>query len=214
MGRPAPTSCPWSQYCSEPWPLAVLKPRNPAIPREAVIGILYAMALVGSLLLGDKLSGGAAYVTKTLVGSMLWVTWPIVGVTAAVYVVLLVFHYVYRDRFIALVDDSGSARDQKRWDFLFFTTQGVITVLIVPVAGVLLAYAFLMIPAAIAAIFTRRWGTAVILGWSVGMVACVSGVFLSFFQDLPYGPTLILCLGSAFLLALGIRIVVPAAARN
>jgi zinc/manganese transport system permease protein len=194
--------------------LAVLKPRNPAIPREAVIGILYAMALVGSLLLGDKLSGGAAYVTKTLVGSMLWVTWPVVGVTAAVYVVLLVFHYVYRDRFIALVEDSGSARDQKRWDFLFFTTQGVITVLIVPVAGVLLAYAFLMIPAAIAAIFTRRWGTAVILGWSVGMVACVSGVFLSFFQDLPYGPTLILWLGSAFLLALGIRIVVPAAARN
>ena len=30
--------------------LAVIKPRGPAIPREAVIGILYAMALVLSLL--------------------------------------------------------------------------------------------------------------------------------------------------------------------
>jgi zinc/manganese transport system permease protein len=194
--------------------LAVFKPRSPVVPREAVIGILYAMALVGSLLLGDKLSGGAGYVTKTLTGSMLWVTWPIVGVTTAVYVLLLVFHFVYRERFISLVEGGESLTHQRRWDFLFFTTQGIITVLIVPVAGVLLAYSFLMIPAAIAAIFTRSWGAAVALGWSVGMVACVGGVFLSFFQDLPYGPTLILCLGLAFLLALVVRLAVPALARS
>jgi len=65
--------------------LALLKPSNPLIPREAVIGILYALALVASLLLGDKLPGGGAYVTKTLAGSMLWVSWPLVGVTAVVY---------------------------------------------------------------------------------------------------------------------------------
>jgi zinc/manganese transport system permease protein len=71
-----------------------------------------------------------------------------------------------------------------------------------------------MIPAAIAAIFTRSWGRAVVLGWSVGMVACVGGVFLSFFRDFPYGPTLILCLGLAFLLALVVRLAVPALARS
>lgn len=194
--------------------LAMFKPRSRAIPREAVIGILYAMALVASLLIGDKLPGGAAYVTQTLTGSMLWVSWPIVGITTAVYVVLLAFHFVYRERFIGLVEDDGSVAHQRRWDFLFFTTQGIITVLIVPVAGVLLAYSFLMIPAAIAAIFTRSWGAAVLLGWSVGMVACVCGVCLSFFRDLPYGPTLILCLGLAFLIALGIRIALPATARS
>jgi zinc/manganese transport system permease protein len=192
--------------------LAVLKPRSRAVPREAVIGILYAMALVGCLLLGDKLQGGAAYVTKTLSGAMLWVTWPIVAVTALVYAGLLVFHYLFRERFIRLVEGGEAVKRQRLWDFLFFTTQGIITVLIVPVAGVLLAYAFLMIPAAIAAMFTRRWGPAVVLGWSVGMTACVAGVCLSFFRDLPYGPTLILCLGLAFLLAVGIRAAVPAAA--
>jgi ABC-type Mn2+/Zn2+ transport system permease subunit len=137
-----------------------------------------------------------------------------VGITTAVYVVLLIFHYVYRGKFIELAENGGSMEHQRRWDFLFFTTQGIITVLIVPVAGVLLAYAFLMIPAAIAAMFTKRWGPAVLMGWVVGMVACVSGVCLSFFRDLPYGPTLILCLGLAFLLAVGIRAVVPATARS
>jgi ABC-type Mn2+/Zn2+ transport system permease subunit len=145
---------------------------------------------------------------------MLWVTWPIVGITAAVYVVLLLFHYVYRERFIELADNGGTIKHGRRWDFLFFTTQGIITVLIVPVAGVLLAYAFLMIPATIAAMFTRSWGAGVILGWSVGMTACVSGVCLSFFRDLPYGPTLILCLGLAFLLAVGIRVAIPATPRS
>jgi zinc/manganese transport system permease protein len=190
--------------------LAVLKPRNPMIPREAIIGILYALTLVASLLMGDKLSGGGAYVTKTLAGSMLWVSWPIVGVTAAVYLVLLVFHYVYRRQFIGLAEGSGSPRHEKLWDFLFFTTQGIITVLIVPIAGVLLAYAFLMIPAAIAALFTKRWGVGVLLGWGLGLVACLIGLSLSYFHDLPYGPTLILSLGTFFAAALVVRVARPA----
>jgi len=190
--------------------LALLKPRNPMVPREAVIGVLYAMALVASLLLGDKLAGGEAYVCKTLAGSMLWVSWPIVGVTAAVYVVLMIFHFVFRRRFIALAEEDGSIRRVKLWDFLFFATQGIITVLIVPVAGVLLAYAFLMIPAAIAAMFTRRWGVAVVVGWSLGMMACVIGLCLSYFHDLPYGPTLILSLGVFFAAALIVRAVMTA----
>lgn len=194
--------------------LAWIKPREGGIPREAVIGILYAMALVATLLIGDKMAGGAGYVSKTLTGAMLWVSWPIVIVTTAVYVVLLVFHYAFRRRFIALADEARSLDREKLWDFLFFTTQGIITVLIVPVAGVLLAYALLMIPAAIAAMFTRRWGVAVILGWSVGMVACLSGVCLSYYRDLPYGPTLILCLGAAFLVAVTARAVVPSTPRG
>jgi ABC-type Mn2+/Zn2+ transport system permease subunit len=46
------------------------------------------------------------------------------------------------------------------------------------------------------------------------MAACASGVCLSYFQDLPYGPTLILCLGLVFLVAVGIRAALPATARS
>ena len=191
--------------------LALIKPRNRAIPREAVIGIMYALALVASLLLADKLRGGEAYVTKTLSGSMLWVTWPLVGVTVFVYVVLLLFHYKFRHKFIALAEKSPGMQNEKSWDFLFFATQGVITVLIVPIAGVLLAYAFLMIPAAIAAMFTKKWGTAVVLGWSVGFIACAMGLSLSYFCNLPYSPTLILSMGSFFIIAVIVRSLIPKA---
>ncbi len=188
--------------------LAVVRPRSRLIPREAVIGIMYAMALVACLMLGDKHVGTDA-VTKTLTGCMAWVTWPLVAVTAAVYVGLALFHYVFRRRFIALVENPGGSGREGLWDFLFFATQGVITVLIVPIAGVLLAYAFLMIPAAIAAMFTRRWGKGLALGWSLGFLACVLGVSGSYFFSLPYGPTLVLSLGAFFTVSVFIRAALP-----
>ena len=67
-----------------------------------MIGVLYALALVATLLLGDKLPGGTDSVTKTLVGSMLWVTWPLVGVTALVY--------AGAGRFFTTCIDTGSSR--------------------------------------------------------------------------------------------------------
>lgn len=194
--------------------LAVLSPRNRLIPREAVIGILYALALVASLLLGDKLSGGTAYVEKTLAGSMLWVTWPLVAVTTVVYVALIALHWVFRRRFTVLTDDPAAVRSPRLWDFLFFATQGIITVLIVPVAGVLLAYAFLMIPAAIALLFTRDWTRALALGWGAGFVASLVGLWSSYRFDWPYGPTLVLSLGLVFVCAVFVRALLPAGARE
>ena len=189
--------------------LAVIKPRNRLIPREAVIGIMYALALAASLLLADKLSGGETYVTKTLSGSMLWVTWPLVIVTVVAYIILLLFHFKFRSQFIALTEKKLAIKNEKFWDFLFFTTQGIITVLVVPIAGVLLAYAFLMIPAAIVAMFTRKWAGAVAIGWGVGLMACIIGLFASYFFDLPYGPSLVLSLGGFFVCAVIIRAFLP-----
>ena len=102
--------------------LALIKPKTRAIPREAVIGILYAMALVISLLLTDKLPDAEAYVTATLSGSLLWVSWPLVTVTAVVYILLLIFHYIFRERFITLAENPQSIKNEKLWDFIFFTT--------------------------------------------------------------------------------------------
>jgi ABC-type Mn2+/Zn2+ transport system permease subunit len=163
------------------------------------------MTLVASLLLGDKMSGGEACVTKTLSGSMLWLTWPLAMVTVLVCILLLLFCFKFHCKFVALAENRNDIKNQKLWDFLFFLTQGMITVLVVPVVGVLLDYAFLMIPAAIATLFTKRWIPAVALGWAVGFAACLIGLVSSYNGNFPYGPTLVLCLGIAFLGAITLR---------
>ena len=183
------------------------KPKDTNIPHEAVIGIIYGLALVASIMVADKFSGGAAYVTQTLAGTMLWVNWPLVLVTVVVYALLSLFHYRFREKFIAITECKFCWPDENRWDLLFFISLGIITVLIVPIAGVLLAYGFLMIPAAIATLFTKNWGKALRIGWTVGFIASIAGLLSSYFFNLPYGPTLVLALGVFFLGALLLRVI-------
>jgi len=185
--------------------LAYIKPQNKAIPHEAVIGIIYGLALVASVMVADKYSGGAAYVTQTLTGCMLWVSWPLVYITVGVYALLALFHYRFRGKFIGLTEGTIDVKNENLWDLLFFITLGIITVLIVPIAGVLLAYAFLMIPAAIATLFTHEWGRGLKMGWGVGFLASMCGLAASYFFRLPYGPTLVLALGLFFLTAIFIK---------
>ena len=185
--------------------LAYVKPKNVNIPHEAVIGIIYGLALVASIMVADKISGGLAYVTQTLAGVMLWVSWPLVIVTVVVYAVLAIFHYRFREKFISITERRRDLPNENSWDLLFFVSLGIITVLIVPIAGVLLAYAFLMIPAAIATLFTSEWGKALRIGWGVGFITSLIGLFSSYSFDLPYGPTLVLTLGLFFMGALALR---------
>jgi zinc/manganese transport system permease protein len=77
--------------------------------------------------------------------------------------------------------------------------------MIVPIAGVLLAYSFLMIPASIAGMFSGGWLRAVAIGWLAGLLACLAGLVASYGWDLPYGPTLVLSLGLFFFVAVIIR---------
>ena len=182
--------------------LAYVKPQNKQIPHEAIIGIIYGLALVASLMVADKISGGLAYVTQTLCGTLLWVSWPLVFVTVGVYILLAVFHYKFRNKFMAITEKKQLVKNENQWDFLFFITLGIITVLIVPIAGVLLAYSFLMIPAAISLFFTREWKKGLQIGWTVGFIASLAGLFSSYFFNLSYGPSLVLAQGIFFLGAL------------
>ena len=166
------------------------------------------MALVASLMVADKISGGTAYVTQTLSGCMLWVNWPLVWVTILVYGILGWLHFKFRHPIIAITEKGHSGND-KKWDLLFFLSLGIITVLIVPIAGVLLAYAFLMIPAATAALFTNSWTKALVIGWAAGFLSSLLGLFSSYHFHLPYGPTLVLSLGLCFLIALVFRFLKP-----
>lgn len=189
--------------------LAVLRPRNRLIPQEAVIGILYGMALVASLMLAEKMRQGGVALNATLTGSMLWVSWPLVRLTVMIFAGFGLLHIACRKPILRLTDDASAWPRRAAWDFLFFVTQGMITILIVPVVGVLLDYGFLMIPAAIGTLFSRRWLPALLIGWGTGFASCVLGLMVSYTTDSPYGPTLLLAMGAFFLAALALSILLP-----
>jgi len=201
--------------------LAVVKPKSKNIPREAVIGIIFAISLLACFAITDPVNGGEMLFDGTLKGDLDFVTWGLVKVTVIVYLLLLVFHYLFRKKFIALVEKPETVKNAWFWDFLFFLSQGIITILIVPVAGVFLAYVFLMLPAAMATMFKKEWKSALLLGWFLGFIACVLGLFASFniwdlrfFENWPYSSTLVVFMGVFFLIALLIRCTKPLKANS
>ena len=91
------------------------------------------------------------------------------------------------------------------WEFLFFATFAVVITLAVNVAGVLLVFAFLIIPAFSASVLTATLGRRLVIGWIFGVFGSTVGLWLSFSADLPVGATVVSVLGLLPLIAVGLK---------
>jgi zinc/manganese transport system permease protein len=63
----------------------------------------------------------------------------------------------------------------------------------VPIAGVLMVFSFLVVPAVIANLFTADKRKLAIIAWTSGAIASILGLWLSYTKDLPTGP-LVVCM--------------------
>jgi zinc/manganese transport system permease protein len=174
------------------------------VPQEAIIGIVYVMASAAAILVADRSPRGGEAIKDILVGSLLWVTWPTILRLAGIYAVVGIFHWVLRRRFLTISFDPQAAVAKgwriRWWDFLFYLSFGLVITFSVPIAGVLLVFSFLVVPAAIAFQFTRRQGSLAAISWVAGALASALGLWVSFHYDLPTGPVVV-CMFGLLLLA-------------
>jgi zinc/manganese transport system permease protein len=179
--------------------------RHERVPHEAVIGITYAVALAAILLASAKLPHGAEEVNDLQAGSILWVNGPTIVETALLYSVIGAFHYVFRRRFLLISTDPERAEAEgirvRLWDFLFYVSLGFVVTRSVSIAGVLLVFSYLVIPAVVAVLFARSITVRLVIGWAVGTAVSLAGVSISYFGDLPSGPTIVVCFGAFLSLA-------------
>jgi len=175
------------------------------VPQEAIIGIVYVVASAAALLVADKAPRGAEAVKDILVGSILWVTPGTIIRLAAAYAVLGLFHFALRRRFLKVSFHPEQALQEglkiRWWDFWFYLSFGIVITLSVPVAGVLLVFSFLVVPAVIAFMFTENWRGLAIISWISGGVASAAGLVLSYVYDLPTGPLIVVTFGALLGLA-------------
>ncbi|MFT5284481.1 MAG: zinc/manganese transport system permease protein [Planctomycetota bacterium] len=183
---------------------AVTRTRRERIPHEAIIGIIYSVALATTVLASANLAHGAEEVREILSGSILWVREETVYWTAGLYVFVGLVHWIFRKQFFRLSQLSTSSPDGEEgeldssarlWDFLFYTTFGLVVTSSVSIGGVLLVFSYLVIPAVAAMMFMNTIRSRLLFGWGVGAVMSAVGVFISYENDLPSGPTIVVCLG-------------------
>jgi zinc/manganese transport system permease protein len=87
------------------------------------------------------------------------------------------------------------------WEFIFYATFGIVVTSSVAIAGVLLVFSFLIIPAAIGVMFADSFSEQLAIGWITGMVVSAAGLAVSFVFDLPTGAAMVCAFGVSLALA-------------
>jgi zinc/manganese transport system permease protein len=183
---------------------STVRSRRARIPQEAIIGITYAVASAATILAMSKATSESEHLKDMLVGNILAVQWPEVWITAALYAVIGVFHFVFRKRFLAISMNHDAAEASsgsvRLWDFLFYASFGLVVTRSVAIAGVLLVFCYLIVPSVAAMLYSDHIGKRLAIGWTMGTVVSALGIYLSVQLDLPTGATMVCTFGLVLIL--------------
>ena len=179
------------------------------LPQEAVIGIVYAVSAAAAVLVVDRAPQGGEHIKTLLVGSILTVSGREVAELALLYGAIGALHAAIRRPLLEISLDPDAARARglrlRAWDLLFYVTFGIVVTSSVRLAGVLLVFSYLIVPAAVATLLSASVPARLLIGWGVGALVSAAGLWASFAWDLPTGAAVVTSFGALMaLVALGL----------
>ncbi len=177
--------------------------RDRRVPQEAIIGTVYAVSSALAILVLSKLPIGKEEIEHMLVGRLLFVDWSEVVKTCAIYAAVASVHIALRRQFFAISASAEDARASgirvRLLDFIFYMTFGIVVTSSVQMAGVLLVFSYLVVPAVCAMMFFRSIGRRLLAGWGFGVLASAGGLLASAAWDLPTGASVVAAFGVFFI---------------
>src|SRR5437773_6069314 len=178
--------------------------RASQIPQEAIIGIAYVVAAAAAVLLLSRAAEGDEEIKNMLVGNILLVTPHEVWKCFALFAAVGVCHFSLRRNFLLVSFDRDAAYQKglrvRWWDFLFYAVFGLVVTSFVRIAGVLLVFSYLIVPAVCGINLATRIGRRLLIGWLIAWVGGIAGLFLSFWWDLPSGAAIVCTFGALLIL--------------
>src|SRR6476660_10503262 len=179
--------------------LALTRSRTRRVSHEAVIGVVYAVSSAGAVLLADRSPHGAEHLRGMLVGSILSVRGDEVLKVAILYGLVGLFHWLCRRPFFLLSTAPDRAYREgwrvRAWDFAFYASFGVVVTSSVRIAGVLLVFSYLIVPALAGILLGRTVTQKLVIGWAFGTLVSVIGMSASAIFDFPTGATVVCAFG-------------------
>src|SRR5437870_4263614 len=153
---------------------AASRARRAPVPQEAIIGIVYAVSAAITVLVVDRAPQGGEHIKQLLVGSILTVTLNDISRLALLYAVIGALHVTIRRPLLEISFEPDVAVAKGRWlswwDFCFYVSFGIVVTSSVRIAGVLLVFSYLVVPAAAAALLTASVTRRLVLGWALGFL--------------------------------------------
>lgn len=173
------------------------------ISQETIVGVIYVVAAAAAILLIDQAPQGAEHLKQLLTGSILTVTLADLAKLSALYAFLGAVHWLLRRPLLRVSFDHSADRSARTWwwDFVFYALFGIVVTSSVAVAGVLLVFSFLIIPAMIGTLYSRSVRGALVIGGIAGAMASAIGLGASYRWDLPTGAAMVCAFGLTLAIA-------------
>jgi zinc/manganese transport system permease protein len=169
------------------------------VPEEAIIGITFVVAAAGVILLLSRVAGGKEELEHLLTGDILNVTRGEIVQRVLIFAALGSFYGVFHKRFVLISSDPEKAFADgipvRLWDFLFYAAFALVVVSFVRLAGVLLTFSYLIVPAVCGTMLAQEWMKRLAIGWGVAAAASLLGLWASYQMDLPTGAAIVVASG-------------------
>ncbi|MGF2035867.1 MAG: metal ABC transporter permease [Nostoc sp. CmiVER01] len=186
--------------------IAWIRVRSP-IKEDAAMGIVFsAFFALGITLITVIQKDNKIDLNHFLFGNILGVTIDEVRDTAIIAtIVLIVVLLLYKELLFYTFDPLGAQAAGLPVNRLNFGLMVLIALTIVAsmkAVGVILVLSLLITPGATAYLLVKRLNQVMILGAVIGVISSISGMYLSYFYNLPSGPAIVLVVSGFFILAL------------
>jgi len=184
--------------------------RDERVPHEAIIGIVFVVSSALAVLVLSKAPHGHEKMEAMLVGSILFVSWRDVLSMLLLYIPLAIFHFAIRGVLMRISENLREAESAgihvRAWDLLFYASFALMVTQSVSIAGVLVVFSYLIIPAACAIMFVDSFLCSLLMAWGIALGVSLSGLAFSAWKDLPTGPSLVATFGAVLILCIAIRL--------
>jgi ABC-type Mn2+/Zn2+ transport system permease subunit len=183
--------------------------RRTGFSEDTTIGILFVGLFSLGLVILSISHGLPIRLDDILLGQVLGVSWGDVAATVALGSVALILLWSFHKELVFVTFDPIGAKvaglRTTYLDNMLLAILALVIVVALQAVGIVLVLAMLIVPAATARLLVRRFAPAMFLGALLGIITAVIGLYLSFYLNLPSGPSMTLVAVVLFGLAVPLR---------
>ena len=173
---------------------------------DTAIGIIFAGGFALGIILISRVSNYTSDLFGFLFGNVLGASWGDVALIAVISsLILLVIGLLFKEFLFTAYDATMAAASGipvLLIQYLLPVLVAVTTVVSLKAVGIVLVLALLVTPAATGTLLARRIPGIVLASVLVAIASTVLGLYMSFYADLPAGPSIVMITIGLFLIAL------------
>lgn len=175
------------------------------VREDSVIAILWSFGMAVGIIFIFLTPGYSANLMSFLFGNILTVTHlNLVLLLALTLFIIIIFLLMFKTILFVAFDEQYARAAKlpvETINYLMIILVALTIVLNIRVVGIILVISLLTIPQTIANIFTKKFEKIILFAIVIGLFGSFSGLFLSYYFDLPSGAAIIFFLVILFVLA-------------